>query len=201
MFGHYCWVGTIGEFLELDRGMFKAAMIAGTLPRLPKGERPGEGQYRAWRDEFLHLRRELGQLEQKYRRLHIVFEYILPGHPDKESGKVAYCKIPDVMVFGRGGVLVLEFKQREPPPYDGFAKETRGYLRLLERWHPSVSKMSAQGALVLTKAVDFGKKYPRVRAISPDRIRAQIRKVFAEDCEPVPAPGEFLRKVGDRVKG
>jgi len=62
-------------------------------------------------------------------------------------------------IFGRSGVFVLEFKQREPPPFDGFAKETRGYLRLIEKWHPYVPRMTARGALVLTHAVNFGKKY------------------------------------------
>ena len=194
-FGDYCWAGSIGEFLKLDRGEFVDAMVAGTLARLPDGERPSQGQRAAWRDEFRHLRRELGKLDAKFHRLHIVFEYVLPGHQDRQSGRVEYCKIPDVVVFGRGGVLVLEFKQREPPPYDGFAKETRGYLRLLEKWHPLVPKMSARGVLVLTHAIDFGKKYPRVKAISPDRIPSQIRKAFCDDSEPVENPIEYLKAV------
>jgi len=76
----------------------------------------------------------------------------------------------------------------EPPPFDGFAAETRGYLRLLERWHPGVPRMSAKGTLVLTHAVDFGKKYPREKAISPDRIPTVVRKTFAESLIPCPDP-------------
>lgn len=191
--GTCAWHGTISEFLSLDRGGFLALMKAANSE--VSGYPAGHPQYKAWRDEFKHLRRELAKLGAPYRRLHIAFEYVLPGHPDKDTGHVLYEKRPDVVIFSSGQVLVLEFKQREPPPYDGFAKETRGYLRLLEKWHSKVPRMGAKGLLVLTKAVDFGKKYPRVKAISPDRIPSQIRKVFADALEPHPAPEEWLADI------
>ena len=191
--GACAWVGTIDEFLRFNRGSFMETMKAGQA--LVTEYKADEHQYRAWRDEFRHLRVQLARLESEYRRLHIAFEYAVPGWPDKESGDVAYEKRPDAVIFSDQQVLVLEFKQREPPPYDGFAKETRGYLRLLENWHPKVPRMSAKGALVLTKAVDFGKKYPRVRAISPDRIPAVVRKAFADTTIPCPDPKLWLAAV------
>ena len=174
--GACAWAGTIDEFLRFNRGSFMETMKA--RQALVTEYKADEHQYRAWRDEFRHLRVQLARLGGEYRRLHIALEYVVPGWPDKEAGKILYEKRPDVVLFSESQVLVLEFKQREPPPFEGFAKETRGYLRLLEEWHPKVPRMSAKGALVLTHAVDFGKKYPRVKAISPDRIPATIRKTF-----------------------
>ena len=170
--GEYCWVGTIAEFLSLDRGRFVDAMCRGSIRIHGCARRPSQGQRAAWRDEFKHLRRVL-----------------------KLGGEVEYFKIPDAMIFGRSGVFVLEFKQREPPPFDGFAKETRGYLRLIEKWHPYVPRMTARGALVLTHAVNFGKKYPRVKAISPDRIPAMVRKIFGVNHDPVSDPVVFLKAI------
>ncbi len=193
--GKYCWAGTIDEFLKLTRDKFMLAMKVGTRARLKEGETLELGQIRAWKDERKHLFVQLSKLPLKYRGLHIVFEYVLPGHPDKLTEQVAYCKVPDAMVIGRSGVLVLEFKQREPPPYDGFAKETRSYLRLLEKWHPLVPKMSAHGALVLTKAVEFRKSYPRVKAISPDRICSCVKKTFCDNPTPYSSPDEFLSAI------
>ena len=191
--GRCAWHGTIDAFLSLDRGTFVDALKRAN-PYV--SEYPvGHPQYKAWRDEFRHLRVQLSKLGERYRRLHIAFEYVLAGHPDKSTGAVAYEKRPDVIIFSADNVLVLEFKQREPPPFDGFAAEARGYLRLLEKWHPSVARMSAKGLLVLTHAVDFGKKYPRVKAVSPDRIPSQIRKVFSEDCVPHSDPESWLSEI------
>ncbi len=194
-YGDYCWAGTIGELLSLKRNQFVDAMVEGTVRRLGNGDRPGVEQRRAWRDELKHLKKELALLPECMKRLHIAFEYVLPGHPDKGSGEVAYCKIPDAIIFGRGGVLVLEFKQREAPPFEGFARETRSYLRLLEQWHPRVPRMSAHGALVLTHAVNFRKRFPRVKAISPDKIHSMIQSLFRADPAPIPDAAEFLRDV------
>ena len=193
--GEYCWVGTIGEFLLLDRGSFVDAMRSGSIRIYGGTRRPSQGQFAAWRDEFRHLKNEFAKLDVAFRNLHVVFEYVLPGHENKMTGAVEYVKIPDAMIFGRSGVLVLEFKQREPPPFDGFAKETRGYLRLIEKWHPRVPKMTARGALVLTHAVNFGKKYPRVKAISPDRIPTMVRKVFGINHDPISDPVAFLKSI------
>jgi len=55
--------------------------------------------------------------------------------------------------------------------------------------------MSAKGALVLTHAVDFGKRYPRVKAISPDRIPAIVRKTFAEALIPCSDPEKWLSSI------
>ena len=193
--GEYCWVGTIAEFLSLDRGRFVDAMCSGSIRIHGCARRPSQGQRAAWRDEFKHLKRELARLDVAFHNLHIVFEYVLPGHENKTTGEVEYFKIPDAMIFGRSGVFVLEFKQREPPPFDGFAKETRGYLRLIEKWHPYVPRMTARGALVLTHAVNFGKKYPRVKAISPDRIPAMVRNIFGVNHDPVSDPVAFLKAI------
>lgn len=195
--GACAWVGTIDEFLRFDRGAFMETMKAGQA--LVTKYKADEHQYRAWRDEFRHLRVQLARLGSEYRRLHIALEYVLPGWPDRESGKVSYEKRPDAVVFSSSRVLVLEFKQREPPPYDGFAKEVRGYLRLLENWHSKVPRMGAKGALVLTHAVDFGKKYPRVGAVSPDRIPAVVRKAFEGELTPCSDPRAWLAGVTSKL--
>jgi len=44
--------------------------------------------------------------------------------------------------------------------------------------------------------VDFGKKYPRVKAISPDRIPSVVRKTFAEALEPCADPHRWLADIG-----
>ncbi len=194
-YGDCCWVGTLGELLSLKRNQFVDAMVEGTVRRLGNGDRPNPSQRQAWRDELKHLKKELALLPAEMRSLHIVFEYVLPGHQDRETGEVEYCKIPDAMIFGRSGVLVLEFKQREAPPFEGFAKETRGYLRLLEKWHRRIPSMSAYGALVLTHAMNFRKRFPRVKAISPDKIHSLILSLFRTDPTPLPDPAEFLRDV------
>lgn len=183
-------MGTIEELLSLNRRQFLDAMKAGnsTVSAYPLEQ----SQYKAWRDEFRHLRVQLAKLRSEYRKLHIAFEYVLPGHPDKDTGVVEYEKRPDVIIFSERQVLILEFKQREPPPYEGFAKETRGYLRLLEKWHPKVPRITAKGALVLTKAQDFGKRFPRVKAISPDRIPAIMRNVFCNSHTPCADPSRWL---------
>ena len=196
--GECAWAGTIGEFLALNRGVFIDAMREGTYKRMFNDKTISIGQYRAWRDEFRHLRRELSRLCSRWKQsigLCIAFEYVIPGHPDKDTGRVEYIKIPDVVIFSSNQVLVLEFKQREPPPYDGFAKETRGYLRLLEKWHPDIPRMNAKGALVLTKSIEFQMRYPRVLAISPDRIPAVVRKVFAGTDISSEPPRDFLRRI------
>ena len=186
-------MGTIDELLRLNRRQFIDAMKAGnpTVSAYPLEQ----SQYKAWRDEFRHLRVQLAKLRAEYRKLHIAFEYVLPGHPDKDTGIIEYEKRPDVIIFSERQVLILEFKQREPPPYEGFAKETRGYLRLLEKWHPKVPRMTAKGALVLTKAQDFGKRFPRVKAISPDRIPAIMRNVFCDSHTPCTDPSRWLSSI------
>jgi hypothetical protein len=191
--GKCSWVGTIEELLSLNRRQFLDAMKAGnpTVSAYPLEH----SQYKAWRDEFRHLRVQLAKLRAEYRKLHIAFEYVLPEHPDKNTGVVKYEKRPDVIIFSERQVLILEFKQREPPPYEGFAKETRGYLRLLEKWHPKVPRMTAKGALVLTKAQDFGKRFARVKAISPDRIPAIIRNVFCNSHTPYTDPSRWLSRI------
>ena len=75
------------------------------------------------------------------------------------------------------------------------AENAESYLRLIEKWHPRVPKMTARGALVLTHAANFGKKYPRVKAISPDRIPVVVRKAFATNRHPVPDPAGFLKSI------
>ena len=129
--GKCSWTGTIDELLSSNRRQFLDAMKAGnsTVSAYPLEQ----SQYKAWRDEFRHLRVQLAKLKAEYRKLHIAFEYVLPGHPDKKTGVTEYEKRPDVIIFSERQVLILEFKQREPPPYEGFAKEARGYLRLLEK--------------------------------------------------------------------
>ena len=191
--GKCSWMGTIDELLRLNRRQFIDAMKAGnpTVSAYPLEQ----SQYKAWRDEFRHLHVQLAKLRAEYRKLHIAFEYVLPGHPDKNTGVVEYEKRPDVIIFSERQVLILEFKQRDPPPYEGFAKETRGYLRLLEKWHPKVPRMTAKGALILTKAQDFGRRFPRIKAISPDRIPATIRNVFCNSHTPCTNPSRWLSSI------
>ena len=144
--GRCAWCGTIEEFLRFNRKTFMEMMK--TQNAAVSDYPVGEAHYVAWRDEFKHLRVQLARLSPKYHKLHIALEYVLPGYPDKETGKVEYEKRPDAVIFSSNRVLVMEFKQHEPPPFEGFAREVRGYLRLLERWHPHVPKMSAKGLLV-----------------------------------------------------
>ena len=190
--GRCAWCGTIAEFLErFDRGSFVALLKERNawVSSFPVGK----PQVDAWRDEFVKLRySELEKLPEAFRRLHVAFEYVLPGHEDRETGEVTHEKRPDVVIFSSDQVLVLEFKQREAPPYDGFAKATRGYLRLFEKWHRRVPEASAKGLLVLTKAHEFKKGYDRVKAVSPDRIHVYVKKAFEGHLTPCDDPEAWL---------
>lgn len=188
--GKCAWCGTVEEFLKFDRGTFLGQMKT-TNDRVSAYE-VGQANYRAWRDEFKWLRGQFARLKGPYRQLHLAFEYVLPGWPDKSGGAITYEKRPDLVMFSQDQLLVFEFKQREAPPFAGFARETRSCLRLFEKWHRRVPKMSAKGALVLTKAVDFGKRYPRVKAISPDRMPSIVHKTFAAHLAPCPDPEAWL---------
>ena len=64
-------MGTIDELLSLNRRQFLDAMKAGnsTVSAYPLEQ----SQYKAWRDEFRHLRVQLAKLRAEYRKLHIAF--------------------------------------------------------------------------------------------------------------------------------
>jgi hypothetical protein len=55
--------------------------------------------------------------------------------------------------------------------------------------------MSTKGVLVLTNAEDFGKKYSRVKAVSPDRIPSRVRDIFAGKLRVTPDPAMWLKAI------
>lgn len=178
---HYCYRSPIGTFLALNKEEWLTQMKA----RHPQtsDHKLDESNIKAWENCFDVLQAAFRALPEKYHRLQIIFEYVLPhfrpNHPNAENDPGVRT---DVIILGKKDIIVLEFKQRDEY-LPMFRRQTLKYRRRLQNWHVQSTGMNKKAVLVLTKGHSIHFHDHKLEVCSPEHIATVLQELLG------PAPG------------
>lgn len=166
--GKCCWKGTIGQLLDMDRKMFVARMKEGQADVLPESAQTS--QLKSWRDSFKVLKYDtFGAFKkpelEKWRDLEIAFEMALPNG-----------RRPDVVIFSKNMVVVLEFKRMEKE-FDGFINQVKSYCRSLRGIESRSRKRKVKGVLIYSK-MKSRHDIARIQICSKDKLAAALHHLL-----------------------
>ena len=155
----------------------------------------------AWRDCYRVLRDCAEQLPAQFRKLDIVFEYVLPlcppGHRGSERGLGVRA---DVLLVSAKTVMVLEFKQRNDV-FIGHVRQTRKYRSRIQNFHKESLGMFKRAILVLTAGEGISEQYHKVSVRSRDLLTQEIIHLFEDSPAPHPDFKSWLNSNFEIRKG
>ena len=178
---HYCYRSPIGSFLSLTKEEWLAQMKA-RHPQTTSHTLTDPG-IKAWENCFDVLQATFSQLPERYRRLQVIFEYVLPYYPPDHlrSGNDPGVRA-DVVILGKKDLVILEFKQRDEV-LPMFMRQARKYRNRLQKHHIQSAGMNKKSVLVLTKGHDIRLHDYRLEICSPEHLASVLQQLLG------PAPG------------
>lgn len=178
---HYCYRSPIGTFLALTKEEWLTQMKA----RHPQTSDHAleESNIKAWDNCFDVLQAAFSQLPEKYRKLQVIFEYVLPCRsPDHSDAANDPGVRADVVILGKNDVVVLEFKQRDEV-LPMFKRQARKYRKRLHKHHIQSAGMNKKVILVLTKGHNINLHDYKLEICSPEHLATILQDLLG------PAPG------------
>ncbi len=132
----------------------------------------GEEQIIAWKDSYSFLREgfeRLIQVNPKYNRLYIAFEYAVPMEGSRR---------PDLLLFSKDKVILFQFKRKSNYSYDDI-EQVIGFKRDLSNYHKETNKQGLEviSYLVLTRAItDYGSQ-DGVKILNKDNFVEELNSL------------------------
>lgn len=145
-------------------------------------------QRRAWTDCFQTLQECAVALPKEFRKLDVVFEYVLPSHqPGTQKSTEDNGIRADVLLISDKTVMVLEFKRRGDV-FMGHVRQARKYRTRIQKFHKKSIGMNKKTILVLTAGEGISEQHSKVSVRSRELLSEEIQRLF----EPEPKPHEDL---------
>ena len=166
----YCYRSSVQRMMEMGKEAWLAQMEQ-NYPRVhPK---PLDRSAReAWADEYDVLCGAFRELPEQYRKLQIIFEFVMPAKSRADPDDPT-CRA-DAVLLSRDTVTVFEFKRHEGhvPRFD---RQARKYAKRLRRYHTGSVGMKKHTVMVPTRGHDVWEPCYRLLVCSPDRLAEAIR--------------------------
>ncbi|WP_408956257.1 DNA/RNA helicase domain-containing protein [Natroniella sp. ANB-PHB2] len=162
--------GKIEDFLTKGLDKFQNELKCFVSEHL--GFKVNDEQMIAWQNCYQFLKKQLKRLieiDEDYSQLSLAFEYSLP----MEGGRR-----PDVLLFSKRKVVILEFKRKESYNYNDL-EQLIGYQRDIKNYHHQTNKQNLEiiSYLVLTKGVKNYASQDGIKILTANNFVTEISKL------------------------
>lgn len=180
--GNYAYTCKLGTLTKRSAEAWLKDMEKGSIR--VSGHSITREQRVAWTDCFQTLQECVTALPKEFRKLDVVFEYVLPRHqPGTQKAAEDNGIRADVLLISNKTVMVLEFKRREDV-FMGHVRQARKYRTRIQKYHKGSIGMNKKTILVLTAGAGVSEQRSKVSVRSRDLLAEEIQRLF----EPEPQP-------------
>ncbi len=176
--GHYCWGGTVDQFVNTTKAQWLEDMIQQYNTVSPFDLKPS--QKKAWASSYSALKAALKK-NNKLKDTLLVFEYVLPAYID--NGVVNELFWPDALIVTDKKILVLEFKDRPLENDDvinNFLSQPNKYKRRLTKYHVESKDKQIKCILVSTQMQKTIKKIESDTFCSGDMLQKALEESWSK---------------------
>lgn len=180
--GNYAYTCKLGTLAQRSAEAWLKDMGKGS--KRVSGHSVTREQRVAWTDCFQTLQECVAALPKEFRKLDVVFEYVLPRHqPETQKATEDNGIRADVLLISDKTVMVLEFKRREDV-FMGHVRQARKYRTRIQKFHKASIGMNKKTILVLTTGAGVSEQHSKVSVRSRNLLAEEIQRLFESEPQP-----------------